>query len=131
MQKAWNKMDRNYSVTRFEAELSIDELLNKYFDFEKTHKLCSACPGYAQTWACPPFDFEPEDFFRQYSVFHLIVDRIDNAGAADVEEAQQRLMEKIIVFFIVTDHIIMIALPGERIGADRHGFIDFLYGSIV
>ena len=84
-------MDRNYSVTRFETELSIDELLSKYFDFEKTHKLCSACSGYAQTWACPPFDFEPEDFFRQYSVFRLIVDRIDNAGAADVDEAQQRL----------------------------------------
>ena len=50
-------MDRNYSVTRFETELSIDELLSKYFDFEKTHKLCSACSGYAQTWACPPFDF--------------------------------------------------------------------------
>ncbi len=91
MQKAWNEMDRNYSVTRFETELSIDELLSKYFDFEKTHKLCSACSGYAQTWACPPFDFEPEDFFRQYSVFRLIVDRIDNAGAADVDEAQQRL----------------------------------------
>ena len=91
MQKAWNEMDRNYSVTRFEKELSIDELLSTYFDFEKTHKLCSACSGYAQTWACPPFDFEPEDFFRQYSVFRLIVDRIDNAGAADVDEAQQRL----------------------------------------
>lgn len=84
-------MERNYTVTRFETELTMEELLSEYFDFNKTHELCKACSGYAQTWACPPFDFEPEDFLRQFSVFHLIVDRIDNSNAKDVDEAQEWL----------------------------------------
>ena len=84
-------MDRNYTVTRFETDIPVDELISKYFDYSKTHELCKACSGYAGTWACPPFDFEPEDFLRQFSVFHLIVDRIDNSGAANVDEAQDRL----------------------------------------
>ena len=84
-------MDRNYTVTRFETDIPVEELITGYFDYKKTHELCKACPGYAGTWACPPFDFEPEDFLRQYSVFRLITDRISNEGADDVEEAQQRL----------------------------------------
>lgn len=84
-------MERNYTVTRFETELTMEELLSEYFDFNKTHELCKACSGYSQTWACPPFDFEPEDFLRQFSAFHLIVDRIDNSNAKDVDEAQEWL----------------------------------------
>ena len=84
-------MNKNYTVTRFEKDIPVDELIRDYFDYNKTHELCKACSGYAGTWACPPFDFEPEDFLRQFSVFHLIVDRIDNSGTANVDEAQDRL----------------------------------------
>ena len=84
-------MNEKYEVTRFEKVIPVEELIANYFDYEKTHKLCSACSGYAQTWACPPFDFEPEDFLRQFSTFRLIVDRIDNTNASSVDEAQEWL----------------------------------------
>ena len=84
-------MEKKYTVTRFEKDISIMELLEKYFDYEFTHEKCRECPGYQGTWSCPPFDFDPKDFLEQYSNFHLVVDKIDNSGASSVEEAQEWL----------------------------------------
>lgn len=84
-------MTDKYRITRHEADISIDELIEKYFDYPATHEKCKACSGYAGTWACPPFDFDPEDFLRQFTNFRLIVDKIDNSKASSVDEAQEWL----------------------------------------
>ncbi|MDD6043197.1 MAG: DUF2284 domain-containing protein [Eubacteriaceae bacterium] len=80
-----------YSIDRFEEYISIDELMNEYFDFRFTYSKCRECPGFAQTWSCPDFDFDPACFWRKFSRFHLIVDRVSNTDLKDADEAQQRL----------------------------------------
>ena len=72
----------------------MEELIDNYFDYEKTHKLCQACSGYAGTWACPPFDFDPREYLEGFSTFRLIVDKIDNRNASSVEEAQEWLFKE-------------------------------------
>lgn len=80
-----------HNIERFEAYIPIGQLLAQYFDFALTHSKCSQCPGYQKTWACPDFDFEPADFWNEFSQLHLIVDRVSCASAATAEEAQNRL----------------------------------------
>ena len=80
-----------YKVDHFETYLSIAELMDKYFDFSCTYSKCRQCPGFGQTWSCPDLDFDPEDFWKQFSRFHLIVDRVSNSETQTAEEAQQRL----------------------------------------
>ena len=80
-----------YYKERFETYLDVDEMLNKYYNYDETYRKCSQCPGFGETWACPDFDFDPKDYWLQFSRFHFIVDRISNEGASTVEEAQNRL----------------------------------------
>lgn len=80
-----------YTLERFETYISIDELMENYFDFGITHEKCKQCSGYKGTWACPAFDFDPAEWVRQFSRLHFIVDKVPNTGTTTVEEAQNRL----------------------------------------
>lgn len=83
-----------YKKERFDAFLSIEELIQKYYDFEVTASKCKQCPGYKKRWSCPDFDFSPTLFLHGFSSFHFIVDRVSNEGTNTVEEAQNRLFEE-------------------------------------
>ena len=76
---------------RFEAYIQVSELMERYYDFETTLSRCKACPGFAGTWSCPGFSFEPRAFWAKYSRLHLIVDRLSNRGLPTVEQAQEQL----------------------------------------
>ncbi|MGC2873321.1 DUF2284 domain-containing protein [Ihubacter sp. mB4P-1] len=80
-----------HKIERFETTIPVSELLEQYFDFTLTHSKCSQCPGYQKTWSCPDFDFDPADFWSQFSQFHLIVDRVSCASAPTAEDAQNWL----------------------------------------
>lgn len=80
-----------YFKERFETYLDIDTMLKKYYNYDVTYKKCSECSGFAGTWACPGFDFDPKAYWEQFSRFHFIVDRVYNEGTATVEDAQERL----------------------------------------
>lgn len=76
---------------RFEAYIQVSELMERYYDFETTLSRCKSCPGFAGTWSCPGFSFEPRTFWAKYSRLHLIVDRLSNRGLPTVEQAQEQL----------------------------------------
>ena len=73
-----------YQKQRFEARIATEELIEKYFDPAVTLAKCRACRGFALHLVLPDFDFDPLDFWKGFSRFHLIVDRISNEGAASV-----------------------------------------------
>lgn len=77
--------------TRFEAYIEVPELMERYYDFGTTLSRCRACPGFAGTWSCPEFSFDPRAFWAKYSRLHLIVDRLSNQGLPTVERAQAQL----------------------------------------
>lgn len=81
----------NYEKERFEANVEISEMIEKYFNPAMTLAKCRACPGYGSTWSCPSLNFDPLDFWKQFTTFHLIVDKVSNDGAASPAEAQKRL----------------------------------------
>ncbi len=83
-----------YYKERFETYLDVDEMLDKYYNYDETYRKCSQCPGFGETWACPDFNFDPKDYWLQFSRFHFIVDRISNEGASTVAEAQDRLFSE-------------------------------------
>lgn len=78
-----------YQKKRFETYIAMDELLAKYYDFDRTLAKCRACPGFSAAWSCPEFDFCPKDFWKQFTRLHLIVDKISNQGASSPKEAQE------------------------------------------
>lgn len=101
-----------YQKQRFEARIATEELIEKYFDPAVTLAKCRACRGFASTWSCPDFDFDPLDFWKGFSRFHLIVDRISNEGAASVAAAKDRLLAEKSLYDAE-----MLALEKERPGS--------------
>lgn len=84
----------NYNKERFETYVDTMEMLEKYFDPEVTLNKCRECSGFAKTWSCPDFDFDVKDFWKDFTRFHFIVDRVSSEGVSNVSEAQQRLFDE-------------------------------------
>ncbi|WKY47456.1 DUF2284 domain-containing protein [Eubacteriaceae bacterium ES3] len=52
--------------------ISIDRLMEEYFDRDKTLGFCKACPNYSKIWSCPPYQFDEELFLKQFKYMHII-----------------------------------------------------------
>ena len=61
-----------YSKERFETYLDIDEMIKKYYHYDVTYERCSKCSGFAGTWACPGFDFDPKEYFSSFRACILL-----------------------------------------------------------
>ncbi|MCI7813350.1 MAG: DUF2284 domain-containing protein [Lachnospiraceae bacterium] len=55
-----------YQVQDFTAEVSVEEYLRDCVNVAEFLECCKACPNYQMVWSCPPYDFNPEDYWRQY-----------------------------------------------------------------
>jgi predicted metal-binding protein len=72
----------NYSTQYYTKQISVSEYLNHYRDAERFGTYCKACPNYAKSWACPPFDFDVEQRLSQYHNLLLIVCKITPSDTA-------------------------------------------------
>ena len=52
-------------IENYETGLPVEEFLEKYVDVERFHAACERCPLYGLTWACPPLEFDAEEFWRK------------------------------------------------------------------
>lgn len=63
----------NIATETKKLEVPVKEFTEGFVDFKRTEKLCSACPGYGKTWACPPYSFDPDEVWTKYGTLRLIV----------------------------------------------------------
>lgn len=80
-----------YQKQRFIKEITINDFLSRYFDGERILQKCRECPGFSKTWSCPEFDFAPQDYWKQFSVYQVICEKISMAGVKSPREAEERL----------------------------------------
>lgn len=55
---------------------------------------CKECPNYNAVWSCPPYDFEPEDFWNRFSELHIIARKIIFEEGTGPKEGK-RIMEEV------------------------------------
>lgn len=55
------------TIRTVSAEISVEEYLKSYVDIPKFLGLCAMCGNYEKRWACPPYDFDVEGYWRQHS----------------------------------------------------------------
>ena len=53
-------------------KISMEELKKDYCDREKFEKFCKECRNYGSTWSCPPYNFDVEDYLKNYSYIYLV-----------------------------------------------------------
>ncbi|WKY44150.1 DUF2284 domain-containing protein [Eubacteriaceae bacterium ES2] len=52
--------------------ISMDRLIEDYFDRNKTLGYCKACPNYSKVWSCPPYQFDEAIFLKEFKYMHII-----------------------------------------------------------
>jgi len=52
--------------------ISIERLMEDYFDRDKTLGYCKACPNYSKVWSCPPYQFDEAIFLKEFKYMHII-----------------------------------------------------------
>lgn len=55
----------------FSKEVAITDFLEHCVDVPRFLSCCSACPNFGKTWSCPPYDFDPVDYWKQFQTFYL------------------------------------------------------------
>lgn len=62
----------DYTVTTRQATIPAQEFIARYRDVERIAAYCLQCPGYGQSWNCPPFDYDPRTISDGFDTVTLI-----------------------------------------------------------
>lgn len=87
-----------YRKEECKGKTTIEDYLENYVDVETFLECCKECGNYGKIWSCPPYDFHPEDYWRQYRYIYLlgtkiIFDKDTIEKLTDEEEMQQYMKE--------------------------------------
>jgi predicted metal-binding protein len=74
--------------TEYQASMPVKEYVENYVDVPKFLEACRHCPIYGKNWACPPFDFDPLDFWAQYKTMMVVCHRYDFEEKDDISDIQ-------------------------------------------
>jgi predicted metal-binding protein len=60
----------------FCIKTTVNDLIHRYRDAEKFIGYCKECSRYNACWACPPFDFNADEYLAPYKVAYIIGTKI-------------------------------------------------------
>ena len=63
---------RKYTLGLFSAKLNAKELIRNYRNTEKFIAYCKECNRYNTCWACPPFDFNTDEYLMSHKIAYII-----------------------------------------------------------
>lgn len=93
-------MDGRYELERMEAEMTVEELLSQYYDAEYFETFCRKCRNYGRLWSCPPYDFVPGKYLKNYGSLRILCTKIRLSDEWREEiitpESMEEAMESII-----------------------------------
>ena len=62
-----------YTVARLTSgPIAVEEFLRRWVDVPRFLACCRQCPNWGGRWSCPPYDFQPEDWWRQFD--HVLLE---------------------------------------------------------
>ena len=66
-------MDKISCRTEYlEATVSVEEYMEKCVDVLTFMEYCKNCGNYEKIWSCPPYNFQPEDYWKKYKTFRIV-----------------------------------------------------------
>jgi predicted metal-binding protein len=66
----------NYTLSYSCVKIVVNELMHSYHDAEKFIGYCKECDRYNACWACPPFDFNADEYLAPYKIAYIIGTKI-------------------------------------------------------
>lgn len=66
----------DFTATDHVREISVKELVKRFRDAERFIAYCRECPNYGHSWACPPFEFDADEYLSRWHTARIIATRI-------------------------------------------------------
>lgn len=83
-----------YKVTALTGEISVDRYIEDFVNVSEFLELCKACPNYGRKWSCPPYDFEPVDYWKRFKTLRLLGSRIELSSDEKATAEQRTALAK-------------------------------------
>lgn len=64
------------NIQSFAKEVEISDFIENCVDVDYFLECCSKCPNFGKTWSCPPYEFNPIDYWNQYKTLYLIAKKV-------------------------------------------------------
>lgn len=91
-----------YQLYHTVAEIGTADFIRDYRDADKFIGFCKRCRKYGACWACPPFDFDVDEYISAYERAYIIGTKVylndvvsgETGSPADRKEAAYRIFEE-------------------------------------
>ena len=79
-----------YHMEEFKNMTTTENYLANYVDVAGFLKYCEACRYYGKIWTCPPYEFNPEEYWKIYKYIYIIGTKVTfDRTAADGETGKE------------------------------------------
>lgn len=82
-----------YTVERGEKTVKVDDYLKNYVNVEEFLGYCRNCKNYEKVWSCPSYDFNPEDYWKEYDELLVVARKIIFDEDVDIPRSYEIMLE--------------------------------------
>ncbi|MBR5128978.1 MAG: DUF2284 domain-containing protein [Firmicutes bacterium] len=82
-----------YNIERSEKTIKVDEYIKGYVNVEEFLQYCKECKNYEAVWSCPSYNFNPEDYWKEYDEFLIVARKIIFGPDVDVARSFEIMYE--------------------------------------
>ena len=65
-----------YTIERSEKTIKVNEYIENYVNVEQFLEYCKECKNDKAIWSCPSYNFNPEDYWKEYDEFLVVARKI-------------------------------------------------------
>jgi predicted metal-binding protein len=78
-----------YRLEEFKNKSTMRDYMKEFVDPKVFLKYCEACENFGKIWSCPPYAFEPEEYWEKYRYIHILGTKIifDRQSITEAEMA--------------------------------------------
>jgi len=82
-----------YTIEKSEKTIKVEEYIKDYVNVEEFLGYCKQCKNYDTVWSCPSYDFNPEDYWRQYDELLVVARKIIFGEGVDIPKSYEIMLE--------------------------------------
>lgn len=82
-----------YTVERREKTIKVDDYLKNYVNVEEFLGYCKNCKNYEKVWSCPSYDFNPEEYWKEYDELLVVARKIIFDKEVDIPRSYEIMLE--------------------------------------
>ena len=82
-----------YTIEKSEKTIKVSEYIKDYVNVEEFLQYCKECKNYDAVWSCPSYDFNPEDYWKEYDELLVVARKIIFGPEVDEARSYEIMLE--------------------------------------